>query len=241
MAKKEMINITTVIVYQENITQKDLDDLLSGYQACRSPLHDKDIIKSGPRSGETKKAHWHVVFQYALTKSVKKRFNKLCGLSENFMHQDVHDGAKMLRYLCHEDNPEKAQYDKKDIMVTDFFDWEYCMKYLKHGSKSYLKELCDIVISNEIYEYADFAELLLQNENEELTEYAFRHEAKIKHLIDSRRYRALATHTDRLSDALMKERELNHQMLDLLKYITTPDEQASELLQKLLHEMYTKE
>lgn len=235
--------MTTVIVYEENITQQDLDDLLSGYQACRSPLHDKDIYKAGLFAGQPKKAHWHVVFQVALTKSMKKRFNHLCGLSENFLHQEVEDGEKMLRYLCHEDNPEKAQYDKEDIFCTPYFDWDYCMEYKKHKiQKSYLKELCDIVISNDIYEFADFAELLwLNNDNEELAEYAFHHESKIKHFIDSRRYRAMAKHEDRLADALMQERHINDQMLELLKYITTPDEQSSKLLQKLLHEMYTKE
>lgn len=234
--------MTTVIVYLEHIAQADLDDLLSGYQACRSPIHDRDVYKSGPHAGETKKPHWHIVFQVALTKAQKKRFNNLCGLSENFLHQDVEDGEKMLRYLCHEDNPEKAQYNKADIMSTDVFDWDYCMQYKKHGKqKTYLRELCSLVIDNEIFEYSDYMDLLLSQDNEELVEYGFKHESKIKHLIDSRRYKALATHTDRLSDALMKEREINHQMLELLKYITTPDEQASELLQKLLHEMYTKE
>lgn len=233
--------MTTVCVYLEHITQEDLDAILDGYECIRSPLHDKDVFEEGPHKGELKKAHWHVVFQYALKPSQKKYFNRLVGLSDNFLHQEVMSGEGILKYLTHEDKPNKYHYNQEDIRATEFFDWDYALTYVKKPKqKSYLKELCDIVISNEIYEYADFAELLLQNENEELTEYAFRHESKIKHLIDSRRYRAMAKHEDKLADALMKERELNGQMLELLKYITENSKTDQDIVNDLIKKMYEK-
>lgn len=233
--------MTTVVVYREHITQEDLDCILDGYECIRSPLHDHDVFENGPHVGDLKKAHWHIVFQNSLTKTQRKYFNRLVGLSDNFLHQEVMSGAGILKYLTHEDKENKYHYNKDEIRATEYFDWDFALTYVKHPKQeSFLKEICSLVIDNDIYEYSDYIDMLLSLDNQDLIEYGFRHESKMKHLIDSRRYKAMVQHEDRLADALMKERELNSQMLELLKYITDNSKTDQDIVNDLVKKMYEK-
>lgn len=232
--------MTTVIVYQEHITQADLDCILDGYECIRSPLHDKDIYDTGLHKGELKKPHWHVVFQNGLTTSQRKYFNRCVGLSDNFLHQEVLSGEGILKYLTHEDQENKYHYDKNDIRATDTFDWDYALTYEKHPKQqSFYKEIFQIIIDNDFCEYSDFIEYMLAYPKEEVTDYAFKHEIKFKHFIDSRRYKAHAIHEDRLSDSLMKEREINDQLLQLLNYMSASEEEDITL-SNILKNIYEK-
>lgn len=116
-------------------------------QAAVSPLHDRD---ENP-NGEIKKAHWHVVlcFENNKTENQVREISKMVNGTEVKMVQSL---VGMLRYLTHRDNPEKAQYDDKDIitfggldvakiiltssdkvlMLEEIFDWidkERCTKF----------------------------------------------------------------------------------------------------------------
>lgn len=75
-----------------------------------SPLHDKDINPTG----EAKKAHYHVVIMFDSTKTVeqaKEIFDKIGGVG----CEKVNSIRGYARYLCHLDNPEKAQYSQDDV------------------------------------------------------------------------------------------------------------------------------
>ena len=86
-----------------------LDENLTPYFV--SPLHDKDVNADG----SLKKPHWHIVLMY----SGVKRLEQVQPLAD-----ELHAPApKMLnnlrgavRYLTHRDNPEKAQYDRSQII-----------------------------------------------------------------------------------------------------------------------------
>lgn len=83
-----------------------------------SPLHDKDVNANG----EIKKPHYHIVFIFSSVKS----FSQVSEIAEELnaarpMKQDSKRG--IVRYLCHLDNPSKAQYDEADIMCFGGADY----------------------------------------------------------------------------------------------------------------------
>lgn len=75
-----------------------------------SPLHDKDI---DPQN-QPKKNHYHVMIMFEGKKSmeqVAEIFKSFGGVGVEIV-KSVRGYA---RYLCHMDNPEKAQYDQGDV------------------------------------------------------------------------------------------------------------------------------
>lgn len=75
-----------------------------------SPLHDKDINPTG----EPKKPHYHVMLMFEGKKSkeqAKEVFDKVGGVGVEV----VNSIRGYARYLCHLDNPEKAQYNVDDV------------------------------------------------------------------------------------------------------------------------------
>lgn len=83
-----------------------------------SPLHDRDINPDG----EKKKPHWHVLLTFSgvKTQSQVKEITKKLNAP---LPQACKDIRGACRYLCHMDNPEKAQYDTKDVVCIGGFDF----------------------------------------------------------------------------------------------------------------------
>lgn len=112
----------TCLVYPDSAPPNWLD-LLGGLhiQAAVSPLHDMDIIAD---TGEYKKPHYHVVLRYSSLKSypqVRADMDVFGGVyppDDNLFRSEcvVRSLPTMLKYLCHLDNPEKAQYSVDDVV-----------------------------------------------------------------------------------------------------------------------------
>lgn len=103
-------NFATV-VYPESAPE-DWQDILARHcvPAFISPLHDKDINPTG----EPKKPHFHVMLMFDGKKSmeqVAEIFASICGVG----CEVVKSVRGYARYLCHLDNPEKAQYDTSAV------------------------------------------------------------------------------------------------------------------------------
>lgn len=85
-----------------------------------SPLHDKDVNPDG----EPKKPHWHVQLTFKGVKSysqIKEITDELNATAP----QECKDVRAYARYLCHLDNPEKAQYDTSEVQClagTDYLE-----------------------------------------------------------------------------------------------------------------------
>lgn len=99
------------IVYPESAPE-NWKDILSGYlvPAFISPLHEDDVNPTG----EPKKPHYHVILMF----QGKKTFNHVKELFETFGGvgcEVVNSIRGYARYLCHLDNPEKAQYDPSKV------------------------------------------------------------------------------------------------------------------------------
>lgn len=85
-----------------------------------SPLHDSDINPTG----ENKKEHFHVMIMFDGVKTneqAKEIFDKIGGVG----CERVNSLRGYARYLCHLDNPEKAQYDVNQVRCfcgVDYMD-----------------------------------------------------------------------------------------------------------------------
>ena len=107
-------NYATVI-YDENCIDK-LRDL---HVPCLiSPWHDKDINPTG----EVKKAHRHVLINFDSVKT-KKQAKDLIEEIGGVGCEVVLSNRAYARYLCHLDNPEKAQYDINDVLTIGGLDY----------------------------------------------------------------------------------------------------------------------
>lgn len=112
-------NFATV-VYPESAPENWLDILIDHkIPAFVSPLHDKDLNPTD----ESKKPHYHVMIMFEDVKTVEQAieiFETIGGVG----CEVVKSVRGYARYLCHMDNPEKAQYCTDDVIQlcgADFF------------------------------------------------------------------------------------------------------------------------
>lgn len=145
-------NFATV-VYPESAPE-DWRAILAGYfvPAFISPLHDKDLNATG----EPKKAHYHVMLMFDGKKSeeqVKTLFESIGGVGL----ERVESLRGYARYLCHLDNPEKAQYNPSDVVSLNGSDYSYTIGIVADKYKA-VREMIAFCKVNEIVSYAELLE-----------------------------------------------------------------------------------
>lgn len=145
-------NFATV-VYPESAPE-DWRAILAGYfvPAFISPLHDKDLNATG----EPKKAHYHVMLMFDGKKSeeqVKTVFESIGGVGL----ERVESLRGYARYLCHLDNPEKAQYNPSDVVSLNGSDYSYTIGIVADKYKA-VREMIAFCKANEIVSYAELLE-----------------------------------------------------------------------------------
>lgn len=101
----------TTIVYPESAPDGWQELLAEQFiPAFISPLHDKDVNPGG----EAKKPHYHVMIMFDSVKTIeqaKSIFSIIGGVG----CEVVNSLRGCSRYLCHLDNPDKAQYNPEDV------------------------------------------------------------------------------------------------------------------------------
>lgn len=125
-----------------------------------SPAHDRDVYaEDGDEhsAGDVKKAHRHAIISWGNATTV----NAALSLLEPFgVHhvEPIGSYSSYCRYLCHMDDPDKAQYDVADVVclsggVPDFerklTDSEF------FAQRDEIIALCD---ENGVTEYADLCD-----------------------------------------------------------------------------------
>ena len=151
------------IAYPESIPE-DWRSILGELhiQVLISPLHDKDANADG----EPKKPHHHVLLMFESLKSlsqVKEITDKLnCPAP---MKQDSKRG--IARYLCHLDNPEKAQYPIEEVESLGGADYRSIIS-MSNDKYEVIAEIIDWVDENAaLHHYAFSAVLRWCRENNE--------------------------------------------------------------------------
>lgn len=113
-----------------------------------SPLHDKD---KNP-TGEGKKPHYHVIIMFDSVKTTEQAraiFEKIGGVGCEVV-QSIRGYA---RYLCHLDNPEKAQYSTEDVAQLCGADYNGIIGLATDRYKA-IAEMIDFCVFNDVFAYS---------------------------------------------------------------------------------------
>lgn len=137
------------ILYPES-AKPNWQEILASFcvKAFVSPLHDKDINPDGT----PKKPHYHVILAFNGVKSIEQAqfiFNEIGAI----MCQPVNDLVGYCRYLVHMDNPEKYQYDPKEVLSFSGADWSETIKTSADRYKA-LNNICDYIATKNIVSYS---------------------------------------------------------------------------------------
>ena len=143
-------NFATV-VYPESAPEGWFDILVEHkIPAFVSPLHDKDINPGG----ETKKPHYHVMIMFDGVKTVEQAtdiFKTIGGVGWEI----VKSLRGYARYLCHLDNPEKAQYSTDDVLSLCGADYFGTISLVIDKYEG-IKAMRAFIKENKMYMFSDF-------------------------------------------------------------------------------------
>lgn len=146
-----------MVLYPESAPENWRERLQkSGLQCAISPLHDRDINPDKI----PKKPHYHVIMCYSgpTAYSVVKR---LTDDLRQPIPQPLEQVRGMYRYFTHEDNPEKAQYDKNDIETINGFNIRDFVDLSSSEVVKIKREIQVFIRDNNLTEYADLMDSLL--------------------------------------------------------------------------------
>ena len=150
-------NFATV-VYPES-APKDWKEVLSMefIPSFISPLHNKD---KNP-TGEVKKEHYHVMIMFEGVKTLDQAqeiFEKIGGVG----CEKINSLRGYARYLIHLDNPDKYQYDEKDLISMCGADYHGICNLVTDKYKA-IKEMIEYCSENNVYAYSDLLEYCMVN------------------------------------------------------------------------------
>ena len=149
---KRTRNFATV-VYPESAPENWLDIISSQHVPCFiSPLHDKDFDGTGEHP---KKPHYHVLVTYDSVKTSEQAqsfFESFGGVGLEI----VNSSRAYARYLCHLDNPEKAQYSIDDVKCFGGTDYRNLIGCAADKAKA-IKEMIQYIEENDITCFSDLA------------------------------------------------------------------------------------
>jgi len=144
MAKEKTTSRTrnyATIVYPESAPE-NWQEILAGHfvPAFISPLHCDDVNPTG----EKKKAHYHVILMYDSVKTLEQA-TEMCETFGGVGCDPVKSIRGYARYLCHLDNPEKAQYKVEDVRSLCGADYVSTIGLAidKYIAISEMEEFCD--------------------------------------------------------------------------------------------------
>jgi len=166
------------VMYPESMPEDWFDKLeKTGLPFAISPLHDKDINPTGE----------HVICQYANTTTAKNVKENVCSIVNGTIPIKLESIKGMYRYHLHLDNPEKYQYDDRDRIFINGFDVSTVNALTKTEIDKYKREIIKFIEDNDIKEYCDLLNILLDNELYSLLDVATTHTILFNTFICSRR------------------------------------------------------
>ena len=131
----------------------------TGLQCAISPLHDKDMNPDNT----PKKSHYHVILTYSGPTS----YNVVKALTDGFnqpIPQALEQVRGYYRYLTHKDNPEKAQYDEREIKTINGFNIADFSELTRSEITQIKKTLQALIRQYDIVEYAQLMDFLQDEE-----------------------------------------------------------------------------
>lgn len=147
------------VLYPESAPEDWKEQLrLSGLQGAISPQHDKDINPTG----EPKKPHYHVILVYGSPttySNVKAFTDKL----NQPIPQALEQVRGYYRYFTHKDNPEKYQYDEREIETFNGFNIADFVELTRSEVTTKKHELLTLAREKGFSEYAELVDYVQDN------------------------------------------------------------------------------
>lgn len=141
----------TCLVYPDSAPENWKEILQKAFlETYISPLHDRDLNPDGT----PKKPHYHVVLAW----QGPTTYSNACEIAKEFggivEPRVVGSLRGICRYLCHLDNPEKAQYNPDDVICYNGADWDLVIN-LKSDKYRSLEEMMDFCNKYKITAFPD--------------------------------------------------------------------------------------
>lgn len=148
---KKRTRLYATVVYPESAPEGWIERLKEAHVAgFISPLHKDDEDPNGA----LKKPHYHVLICYDTVKTVEQ-FDKLRETFGGVGHEIVQSKRGYARYLCHLDNPEKAQYDPAEVISLGGESYTELIRS-SADEVTAIGEMMDFIDQNEIIYYSEF-------------------------------------------------------------------------------------
>lgn len=155
----------------------------TGLSIAVSPLHDKDIDPTG----QPKKAHYHIILCY----DGPTTYNNVKTNITDVLNQPIPIALEQVRgyfrYLTHKDNPDKYQYNEKDITIINDFDVDNYNDLTRSQVNSILISLIKYISDNQIQEYSILLDMLIFEEKFSHLDVAMNHTILLNTYITSYR------------------------------------------------------
>lgn len=156
---------------------------LSGLMGAISPLHDKDKDPTG----EPKKPHYHVILVYGSPTT----YNNVKSFTDK-LNQPIPQALEQVRgyyrYFTHKDNPDKAQYDERDIKTINGFNIADFVEITKSEVEAIKRELHQLIRDLDLTEYQEFMDYVKDNLDKVYYDVASNHTIFFNTYLKSRRY-----------------------------------------------------
>ena len=172
------------VLYPESAPE-NWKDLLqqTGLSIAVSPLHDKDIDPTGL----PKKPHYHIILCYDGPTTYNNVKTNITDPLNQPIPIPLEQVRGYFRYLTHKDNPDKFQYNEKDITIINDFDIDNYNELTKSQVNAILIELQKLINEFSIFEYCDLLDLLFAKELFSYLDVAYRHTILLNTYITSKR------------------------------------------------------
>ena len=143
-------NFATV-VYPESAPADWMERLDQCHVAALvSPLHDRDTNPSG----EPKKPHYHVLLMFESPADYESKVAPIFAEIGAVGRETVNSARGYARYLCHLDNPEKAQYSPSEVRCMGGANF-YSVTNLPTDDIEMLGEVFSFIREQGIYSLAE--------------------------------------------------------------------------------------
>lgn len=160
MDKDNRTRTWTFVLYPESAPEnwKDIIDEMH-LEWVQSPLHDKDKNATG----ESKKAHWHILILFQGKKSYDQ-VKEITDALDAPIPERCHNAKAMVRYMAHLDNPDKAQYDIADIKAYGGVDIAELLRPSSSERYTIINEMIAYIQGASITEFQDIVDYARLNE-----------------------------------------------------------------------------
>lgn len=182
----------TFIMYPESRPEEWKDILQqTGLKIAISPLHDKDKNPDNTK----KKKHYHVLLCFD-GPTTYKRALEVSDSVNGTIPQRVMSTTGMIRYFSHKDNPEKAQYDERDIQVINDMDIKSMSKPTETEVEEIKRNIIKIIRELDIKEYRALIDYLIDQNLKDYEEIASNKTMFFTSYLNSKRYSSVKTLKD---------------------------------------------